>query len=183
MTTNASLTKVNIKVLFVSDQQTCSHTDILSYLAVPNLELIIWDSANPIQLNIEYRPNDGDMKRKGGYQVRRAGYYHIYSNLMFKLPVDNTTLQPADSVIRHLVLKFRKDYDVGEKLLEGYSTLCNPAKETMFNSYISGDFFLEDTDIVKVYVNNPTYLAPFDPNSQQADTCNAGSSFFGMHLI
>lgn len=149
-----------------------------------NLKLIMWETANPIKVNIDYWADDPDTKRKGGYQVKRAGYYSIYSNLVFKLPAnENSSLPVPDSVIRHLVIKYRKDYNVGERLLEGYSTLCYPERETMFNSYISGNFFLEDTDIVKVFVNNPTYLAPYDSSTRQTDTCDAGSSFFGMYLI
>ncbi|CAG2225981.1 unnamed protein product [Mytilus edulis] len=38
------------------------------------------------------------------YQVKRAGYYHIYSNLVFDFPNNNSTnVTPAESVIRHLV--------------------------------------------------------------------------------
>lgn len=117
----------------------------------------------------------------GTYQVQRAGYYHIYSNLVFEFPKDNSTnITPADSVIRHLVLKYRKEYHIGEKFLEGYSTMCPTTGKTTWNSFVFGNFYLETTDKVKVFVNNPRYLATKDPNS---GGIQKATSYFGLYLI
>lgn len=117
----------------------------------------------------------------GFYQVQRAGYYHIYSNLVFEFPKDNSTnITPGDSVIRHLVLKYRKEYHIGEKFLEGYSTMCPTTGETTWNSFVFGNFYLETTDKVKVFVNNPRYLATKDPNS---GGIHKATSYFGLYLI
>lgn len=118
---------------------------------------------------------------EGFYQVKRAGYYHIYSNLVFEFKKDNSTnVTPADSVIRHLVLKYRKEYNIGEKFLEGYSTLCPNTGDTTWNSFVFGNFYLETTDKVKVFVNNPGHLA-IKGNSPGG--IEKATSYFGMYLI
>ena len=73
------------------------------------------------------------------------------------------------AIIRHLVWKFRKNYNVAEKLLEGYSTQCETVSDTTFSSFVFGDFYISDTDVIKVYLNEPNYL-----ESEQ--------SYFGMFL-
>ncbi|VDI41974.1 Hypothetical predicted protein [Mytilus galloprovincialis] len=148
---------------------------------LPNLYLIKWD----------YPPSNADPdtflkevvydNTNGFYQVKRAGYYHIYSNLVFEFKKDNSTnVTPADSVIRHLVLKYRKEYNVGEKFLEGYSTLCPNTGDTTWNSFVFGNFYLETTDKVKVFVNNPGHLA-IKGNSPGG--IEKATSYFGMYLI
>lgn len=134
-----------------------------------HLELIYWDiknTADNFLNNIIYN-TVGTGVDKTGFQVKRAGYYHIYSNLVFDLKNETVTF-PA--IIRHLVLKFRKDYDVGEKLLEGYSTQCETIADTTFSSFIFGDFYITETDWVQVFVNDHRYL-------------NQKKSYFGMYLI
>ncbi|XP_063426618.1 uncharacterized protein LOC134710265 [Mytilus trossulus] len=148
---------------------------------LPNLYLIKWDfpPSNPdpdtFLEQVVYDNTDGY------YQVKRAGYYHIYSNLVFEFKKDNSTnVTPAESVIRHLVLKYRKEYNIGEKFLEGYSTLCPNTGDTTWNSFVFGNFYLETTDKVKVFVNNPGHLA-IKGNSPGG--IEKATSYFGMYLI
>ena len=154
-TTTAKHPKANVQILTIAKT-----VKIASGL----YDLVHWedkssDNSHEFFNNITY--NGG-----GGFRVQRSGFYHIYSRIVFNLKMDNVTF-PA--IIRHLVLKFRKNYDVGEKLLEGYSTQCETVSATTFSSFVSGDFYISDTDVIKVYLNKLNYI-----HSEQ--------SYFGMFL-
>ena len=157
-TTTAKHPKANVQILTIAKT-------VKTGSKVQNLyNLVYWgdkssNSYHEFSNNITYN-GDGD------FRVQRSGFYHIYSRIAFNLKMDNVTFP---GIIRHLVLKFRKNYDVGEKLLEGYSTLCETVSETTFSSFVFGDFYISDTDVIQVYLNEPNYLA-------------SDQSYFGMFL-
>ncbi|KAJ8332399.1 hypothetical protein SKAU_G00425720 [Synaphobranchus kaupii] len=106
--------------------------------------------------------------RAGSLQVKREGFYFIYSKVTFA--------EPTCSMFKHKVLMRTPRYYRELELMQAKRFSCRNSKqpeEGMLNSYLGGVFHLHASDSVFVMVENHTLVRHHDTSD----------SFFGMFMI